>query len=169
MDTLHDTLRGRRGSFRGAIDLARSVQSVGGVVRINSVITRSLAAGREQLTELVRDVIDLSPNEWMLIQPHPANEKEFYFRHEISGDVFGASVERARSVLRETSQGRVLLLTRDIERYSQYWLIYPDGILAQHTGGSNDSPGVSLTAEDLDAIQNHLGERQQRPAPQCFR
>jgi molybdenum cofactor biosynthesis enzyme MoaA len=153
---LHDAMRGRVGSYDNAFELAAAISGAGGVVRINSVITKGLLVDR-RIANLARAVAGVAPSEWMLIQPHPANQKQFFQRHAISGHEFRTAIVSAGEALGALpGRPKVSLLTRDLARYSRYWLIYPDGLLAQHTGGPTDMPGINLLTEDIDRVRGHM-------------
>ncbi|MFD6456229.1 radical SAM protein, partial [Nocardia sp. NPDC060220] len=154
-ESLHNSLRGRRDSFLYASELADKVRTAGGSVRINTVITRQLALEPQGISDLSGVVANIRPAEWMLIQPHPANEKESFTDYAITFELFERSIRRAREQI-EAQGSDVKILVRDIKRYSAYWLIYPDGILSRHTEGPTDLSGVDFVSERFEIVQDYL-------------
>jgi MoaA/NifB/PqqE/SkfB family radical SAM enzyme len=154
---LHDELRGQSGIFTNAIRAATEVVNSGGIVRINTVVTRRIIERSDALKSLATTVASLNVQEWMLIQPHPANKKPEFDQYATTTAQFEDFVNAARDELRSIcTLGNTLpsLLTRAVDRYSRYWVLYPNQMLRRHTSGSADTPGVKFTLDNLPRIRS---------------
>jgi MoaA/NifB/PqqE/SkfB family radical SAM enzyme len=157
--TLHDALRGHPETHAGAVRLARDAVSHGARVRINTVVTRPLVQHPTGLADLAEAVRLTDVQEWLLIQPHPANEKPEFRQNAISTSCFQDFVSDAECRIQGMWRDRpipVRLMVRTASRYSKYWILYPDGVLRRHTSGSADTAGIPLTPHNLPQVQSHI-------------
>jgi MoaA/NifB/PqqE/SkfB family radical SAM enzyme len=148
---LHDQLRGRVGTFERVADILTRIRKTGECpVRLNTVVVRSTLTSTQCLAELVSS---LSPAEWCLIQPHPANKKQHFDSHSISSNEFDRFVTQVRTIVDQgkLTVGRVI--SRTASDYSGYWVLYPDGMLRRHTDDTQDRPGFPLTMAAINSVR----------------
>lgn len=150
----HDTLRSFPGAFDATCDLLDGLHSGNyGDTRINTVVTAAIAQGSG--SAFARLICALGPREWCLIQPHPANEKETFRAHVPSREQFDAFAVAMREALSAASNAPRLLI-RTTQDYSGYWVLYPGGLLKQHTEGAEDRAAVHILDTSLDKLRSHI-------------
>ena len=118
-------------------------------VRINTVVTPYLLDNflLNQLAEII-DHYDCK--EWCLIEPHPANKKNTFDEVKISHEQFLHIVKKAKKIW-EVELNHCLLV-REQKNYTDYWVLYPDGILAKHTSGEQDDEKISFLDTPINEI-----------------
>lgn len=118
-------------------------------IRINTVVTPYLLEDF-LLNKLAEKIEKNGCREWCLIEAHPANKKETFEGVKISHDQFLHIVENAKKIWEAKSDHR--LLTREQTNYTDYWVLYPDGILAKHTSGEQDAERLIFLDTPTDEI-----------------
>jgi len=117
-------------------------------LRINTVVTSSFVSGR--WAGPMGDVVEsVGAKEWCLIQPHPANKKSTFEKYEVADADF-------RSVVAEVNalEIRPRRIERPRQLYSKYWVLYPSGMLAQHTTTEERGASIDLIQTDkADLVQ----------------
>jgi MoaA/NifB/PqqE/SkfB family radical SAM enzyme len=136
--TIHDTLRGKIDCFDKACALiARLKHSNFNKIRINSVMTKHILLNNAYL-EMVNLIQDINPLEWCLIQPHPANSKLDFNAYMLPTDEFNSIHDKLISVTNDIANWNCTILSRSIRHFSAYWILYPDGSVAQHDNSRQD-------------------------------
>lgn len=104
-------------------------------VRVNTVVTPYLL-NEDYFFQMAELIEQCRCREWCLIEPHPANRKATFDEIKILHDQFSNIVELAKDLSKKKSMYR--LLVREQKNYTDYWVLYPDGVLAKHTDGECD-------------------------------
>lgn len=118
-------------------------------VRVNTVVTPYLL-NDDYLIQMAELIEECCCKEWCLIEPHPANRKATFDEVKIQHDRFRDMIERAKELSKKKSAYR--LLVREQENYTDYWVLYPNGILAKHTDGEQDVgclPFLNTASKDI--------------------
>jgi molybdenum cofactor biosynthesis enzyme MoaA len=160
-ESIHDSLRGRKGSYLAAIELVRQVAaSPVGRLRVNTVITPQLL-NDSVLIALASDLAPRGPLEWCLIQPHEANATAGFSRYAVSDSDFSSAVRRAQVAIAGPSVP-VSLVSRSRNDYTGYWVLYPDRSLRQHTDGPEDYvAAMDVLSTDVATIRDEILRRGQ--------
>jgi len=126
-------------------------------VRVNTVVTPYLL-NDTYLSKLADLIEQCCCKEWCLIEPHPANRKETFDEVKIQYDQFRDIIRKAKKISKKKSTYRLLI--REQKNYTDYWVLYPDGILAKHTDGERDVgclPFLETTTNDiLDMVKDKI-------------
>lgn len=125
-------------------------------IRVNTVVTPYLLDGflLNQLAEIIEQY---DCNEWCLIEAHPANKKDTFDKVKISHEQFLHIVEKAKKIWEVKSDHR--LLVREQMNYTDYWVLYPDGILAKHTSGEQDDEKLFFLDTPIDEILHRTKDK----------
>jgi len=156
----HDSLRRFPGAFAAAVDLIESLHRSQYVnLRINSVLVKPLN-DLDTLKRFATAVSALRPQEWCLIQPHPANKKPTFDQFALEQEAFLKAIEQLTEIAgsERLTVGRII--SRTVEQYTGYWVLYPDGALKRHTSGAEDcaaTPIFETTVEQMIATIRHHG------------
>lgn len=114
-------------------------------LRINTVVS-SYLLNDLYLAGLAEIVERCYCREWCLIEPHPANKKATFKEVEIQHGQFEDTIRKVEKILKDRNECR--LLVREQKNYADYWVLYPDGILAKHTDGEQDIGGLPFLETD---------------------
>lgn len=125
-------------------------------VRINTVVT-SYLLDECVLSQIADTIEQYSINEWCLMETHPANKKDTFEMVKISHSQFCHIVERATKIWGGKT-GRQLLIRKQ-SNYTNYWVLYPNGILAKHTDGKQDGNRISFLNSSIDSIINETKDK----------
>ncbi|WP_235318507.1 MULTISPECIES: radical SAM protein [Lysinibacillus] len=152
---LHDKLRGKDKTFIQLINLFNDLKNREyHNIRINTVVTTALM--KEGLVEeFVKLIRDLSPAEWCLIEPHPANQKDDFSQYVIERSELLTLMDRFE---KELSDSDIKVSRRLNENYSKYWVLYPNGVLRQHTEGKEDRFNIAFLNESPEEIYEKINE-----------
>lgn len=151
-------LTNNKGAWDKTIDLLHRLRDKQCTnVRVNTVVTTYLL-NTTYLEQLAKIIGQSFCKEWCLIETHPANKKETYDEVTVAHAQFENVIEKAKALWEKIPERR--LLVREQANYSDYWVLYPDGILAKHTKGEQDIGNLDFlnTANDiiLDMIKDQI-------------
>jgi molybdenum cofactor biosynthesis enzyme MoaA len=159
-DIEHDALRRNPGTFAKAKILISELHEASYTkVRINTVLVRPMTDDKT-LQRLASTISSMGPEEWCIIQPHPANQKPDFHRFALDSTTFNEAVTYLKRIAQSHSLPIGHIISRSVQQYEGYWVLYPDGILRRHTSGSEDCAEISLLgslSEDIIAAVQHYG------------
>lgn len=150
----HDEIRRKPGAWNDAVNLVGMIDSSDRkrMCRVNTVITKQYYENK--WSRKLAPVVDaMGVNEWCLIQPHPANQKDEYLEYALDHQSFLLAVGEIRQAV-----SNVEVITRENSLYSTYWNVQPNGFLQQHTDGSNDDKKISLLSNDINVIKKMVAQ-----------
>lgn len=154
----HDLLRGKVGTFDQLNDLIENLKKKQYKnIRINTVITK-IFHEQESIDQFVDLIQEIQPQEWCLIQPHPANKKEKYDEYATNDIEFGDIVNNIKQKMAEKYSVTLNITLRYNHNYSKYWVLYPNGKLKQHTEHSEDRFDFDFNLENINNIKNYVNE-----------
>ena len=154
----HDLLRGKVGTFDQLNNLIEDLKKKQYTnIRINTVVTKIFH--EQDCVERFVDLIQkIQPQEWCLIQPHPANKKEKYDEYATNKIEFDSIADDIRQKMTQKYSDNVNITLRYNHNYSKYWVLYPNGKLKQHTEHSEDRFDFDFIPENVDDIKNYVKE-----------
>jgi MoaA/NifB/PqqE/SkfB family radical SAM enzyme len=154
----HDLLRGKVGTFDQLNELIENLKKKQyRNIRINTVITK-IFLEQESIDQFVDLIQEIQPQEWCLIQPHPANKKETYDEYATNDIEFGDIVNNIKQKMAEKYSTTLNVTLRYNHNYSKYWVLYPNGKLKQHTEHSEDRFDFDFNIENINNIKNYVNE-----------
>lgn len=154
----HDLLRGKAGTFEQLSNLIGDLKKKKyNTIRINTVITK-LFLDEEIVNQFIELIRVIQPQEWCLIQPHPANKKEKYDEYATNNKEYEDIVRNIQQKMVERSSCNVNITLRYNHNYSKYWVLYPDGKLKQHTENSEDQFDFEFIPKNINKIKEYVEE-----------
>ncbi|MGF9970181.1 4Fe-4S single cluster protein [Bacillus sp. SJZ110] len=154
----HDLLRGKVGTFDQLNDLIENLKKKQYKnIRINTVITK-IFLEQESINQFVNLIQEIQPQEWCLIQPHPANKKKTYDEFATNDIEFGDIVDNIKQKITEKYSKTLNITLRYNHNYSKYWVLYPNGKLKQHTEHSEDRFDFDFNLGNINNIKNYVNE-----------
>jgi molybdenum cofactor biosynthesis enzyme MoaA len=148
----HDSMRGREGAFDAAVQIIDKIQQSGYKhVRVNTVLTR-VALEPTYAQAMATLIGRIGPEEWCLIQPHPANKKRGFDDYAITDQEF-AEIVRTLQGISIKSAASSKILSRKVSDYSGYWVLYPNGILRRHSDGPADVSELHFDPQNVTEIR----------------
>lgn len=117
-------------------------------LRINTVVTRYLL-DEKVLLKMIKWIKKSRCQEWCLIEPHPANQKDTFDAMSVKHREFQSVCQK---IINLWDNNNCKILTRSISNYAGYWVLYPNGILAKHTEGNCDTSEIDFLSTDNEEI-----------------
>jgi MoaA/NifB/PqqE/SkfB family radical SAM enzyme len=157
-DDEHDSLRGFRGAFAAAGDLIDKLhRSEYTGIRINTVLVKPMN-NTGTLKRLATAIAALHPQEWCIIQPHPANQKPGFKEFDLESVPFLDAVEELAKFVKSQKCTIGRIIARTTEQYAGYWVLYPDAVLRRHTAGSEDCAAMPIFATTVEQMKATIQE-----------
>lgn len=123
-ETVHNDLRGRGFAYQNFNSFYKELITCGcNRVRVNTVVTKQLLEDNSALIDLM---LELAPQEWCCIEPHPANKSSTFDDVAISTPDFREFIGKCQTRLERSS---IQFLFRTREDYASYWTLYPNQML----------------------------------------
>lgn len=151
----HDNQRHYNGAWEAALQLIDSLSLIDKKqkLRINTVITRPFIDNESWLPRMAEIIALISPREWCLIQPHPANEKRNFNSLKISDSDYLRIIGSLKSL-----KPGCKILTRSCSLYSTYWTLQPSGVISQHTNGPDDRHKINILSQSKETVLTFINE-----------
>lgn len=122
--------------------------------RINTVITKYLIEDKA-IYNLINKVTSYLCSEWCIVQPHPANKKDFF-------DDITVTEQRYEDILNKIKKAyKGTILSREISNYAGYWVLYPNRYFTQHSTTEKDIEGSDFLQEPMKNIEEKVGGKKQ--------
>jgi len=149
----HDKIRGKEGLFSELVDFIQSVKNKDyKFLRINTVVTNKLLLD-DKLKAIIEIIKKIEPIEWCLIEPHPANMKPTFPSCSITLDQFSSTVYSLSKYFLNNYMGTTHIIVRRSQNYSSYWVLYPWGMLSQHSGDTTDLYKIEFSLNSIQEIK----------------
>ena len=140
----HDSLRRFPGAFAAAGDLINRLHRAEYTsLRINTVLVKPMNE-LETLKRFAAAISALRPQEWCIIQPHPANQKPAFKEFALESAAFLYAIEELTKTAKSEQFTIGRIISRTTGQYAGYWVLYPDGVLRRHTVGPEDCAAMSI-------------------------
>lgn len=145
----HDALRKFPGAFAAARTLVEHLHKSEYVhVRVNTVLVRPMN-DEGNLRRLALTIAAMRPQEWCIIQPHPANQKPDFKLFALNSPAFVDAAATLVAIAHSDKLTIGRIISRTADDYAGYWVLYPDGFLKRHTTGPNDCAEMPILETSL--------------------
>jgi MoaA/NifB/PqqE/SkfB family radical SAM enzyme len=151
-DAEHDSLRRFPGAFAAAGELIERLhRSEYTNLRINTVLVKPMN-DLGTLKRFAAAISVLRPQEWCIIQPHPANQKPSFTGFAVESPAFLDAIEKLTAIAKSEQFTVGRIISRDTEQYAGYWVLYPDGVLRRHTAGPEDCAAMPIFETTIELM-----------------
>ncbi|MGN0268082.1 MAG: radical SAM protein [Lachnospiraceae bacterium] len=127
-------------------------------LRINTVVNK-LIIPSENLDEMLVRIMEISPKEWCLIQPHQLNKKREYDDFAVDEEEYSHFCLRVNERWKnENTQ----IIYRNNAMYSTYWVLQNVNIITRLSNGQEYDYESVLTYDTISSIKSYINKSIQR-------